>query len=99
MLGILKKIGGFFTEIVNGITNKKWKLYIYYKSQCVKVLKVDGEERPIRKAYVVDVWFKKHIFCTNHAKVVLVPMRILFFDKDKKVTHVESILYEGVDVE
>lgn len=99
MLRILKKIGDYFTKIVNRITAKNWKLYIYYKSQCVKMIRVTGEERPIKKAYVLDVWFKKHIFFTNHAKVVLAPIKILFFDETKKVIHVESILYEGDDVE
>lgn len=99
MLEILKNIGNAYIEFVSRITTKKWKLYIYFQKQCVKVIKVDDDEKPLGKVYALDIWFKKHIFLTNHAKVVLLPTRILFNDSSKRATHVESILYEGVDIE
>jgi len=96
---MLEKIKTIFNNIKTRFTNKKWKLYIYYLNQCVKMIKVDADEKPLKKAYVLNVWFRKHIFKTNYAKVVLVPMRILYHNDITRETHVESKLYEGVDVE
>jgi len=91
-------IKSILAKLKTKFTSKKWKLFLYYEKQCVKVLKVTENERPIKKAYVVNVWFRKHIFMTNYAKVVLVPMRVLYYDKDKRETHLESILYEGAEI-
>ena len=98
------KIKEMFIKIIDNIKdkfkrNKKWKLNFYYRSQWVKTIHISENEKPLSKVYVCRILFRKHLFATNYAKVVLLPIRILFNDPIKKEIHIESILYEGVEAE
>lgn len=100
---MLDNIKNALMKIINNIknrltTDKRWKLKIYYYGQLVKTVKVDEHDKPLGKVYVCSIWFRKHIFKAIHATVVLVPMKVLYANKDKRETHVESILYEGDDL-
>lgn len=78
---------------------KKWKMYLYASNQCVKCIKIDDEESPFENVYIIRILFKKHIIGTNFGKVIVKPVKLKYTDNEHKKIHVETKLYEGVDIE
>ena len=71
-----------------------WKVYMYANNLYIKKIKVKNVEQLFNTSYVINVWFKKHIFNTNYTKVVVKPKLLkktienniftLTFQKDTK---------------
>lgn len=101
-----KIIKTFKSKMINCIKNiktrlkkaKKWKIYIYLNNQCVKRIKVNETFKPMEEFYIITIYGKKHILGTNKAKVVLRYDKLKYTDNDKKSTHIETKLFEGVDI-
>ena len=94
----MKKIQEIKNKIKEKYDNRKWKMYLYANNQCVKCIKIANEESPFNNTYVINIYFKKHIIGTNFAKVVVKPSKLKYTDNKKKCIHVETLLYEGVEV-
>lgn len=98
-----------FTNIITSFTQKildyfedkrKWKLKIYFLNQlvCTKKIEAFKEIKDIfNKPYICRV-HKKHIFNTMNTQVVLIPKKALFLDENKKVIHINCVVYEGVEL-
>ncbi len=83
-----------------GVMEKnEWKLKLYYMHILVKTIKVKTEDitsnKIIEQRFPIRIWFKKHIFKTIVASVVLQPIKQLKLDENKKEWHLECVLYEG----
>lgn len=95
-ISITRKIKNFFDKIEE---NKKWKLYLYLKGQCIKCLKIDKDFAPMNKIYVVKVRNKRHLLGTNKpVQIVVRSYKYKYTDEVKKMAHIEVIMYEGVEV-
>lgn len=77
----------------------KWKLYLYYKNQCIKRLFVDDTEQVFSTAYKVNIYFKKHLFGSNFIKTMFIAYKIKFIDKAKKEIYIEVSDYIGGEIE
>lgn len=99
------KIKDIFNIIVEKIQNKRkfykesWKLYLYFKGQCIAVKRIDKDYTPMNKLYVVDVQKMKHLFGTNKkTKIIVQSFKYKYSDEKKKEVHIETLLFEGVDI-
>lgn len=72
------------------------KIYIYYRTQLIKIKKVK-EVDLLNDIYKVRVWGKKHLFGTNFPVTLLMKPIKLKIANDKEM-HIECIEYEGVDI-
>lgn len=100
ILNVVNVINSKISEINEVIEkNKKWKLYLYLKGQCIKCLKIDKDFAPMNKIYVVKVRNKKHLLGTNKpVQIVVRSYKYKYTDEIKKTAHIEVIMYEGVEV-
>lgn len=100
ILDVVNVINSKISEINEAIEkNKKWKLYLYLKGQCIKCLKIDKDFAPMNKIYVVKVRNKRHLLGTNKPiQIVVRSYKYKYTDEVKKTAHIEVIMYEGVDV-
>lgn len=80
------------------IKKRKWKMYLYAENQCIKKIKINDDEEPFEKVYIVNIYFKKHILGTNFAKVVVKPYKLKCTNESQKEIHIEAKLYEGVEI-
>ena len=48
--------------------------------------------------FVINVWFKKHLFNTNYTKIVVHPSKLIYTDDKKKETHWEFDYEKGIDI-
>lgn len=100
----LKNIGKKISELIKNLINKltkrdKWKLYLYYKGQCVKKLIVSDDFRPMEHFYKVKIKRCKHLIGTNkNTQVVFQYYKYKLTDNDKKEVHIETIINEGSDL-
>ena len=78
--------------------NKKeqWKMKLYYLGIHVKTINIQENELIFNNVYPVTILFKKFIFKTNIATIVLHPTSSLKLDREKKVWYVETEIYRGV---
>ena len=74
----------------------QWKLKIFYLGQYMTSVYIQDDELIFNNTYVCTIWFKKHIFKTNKATVVFIPIAELKMDKVKKEWLVEAEIYRGV---
>lgn len=100
ILNIVDAINEKTSKITKAIEeNKKWKLYLYLKGQCIKCLKIDKDFAPMNKIYVVKVRNKRHLLGTNKpVQIVVRSYKYKYTDEVKKTAHIEVIMYEGVEV-
>lgn len=111
MRTLTKKISAIFTIIIDKIAefmqkmklyyenNKKWTLYLYLKGQCVDKRKIDKEFAPMGKFYIVKVRGMKHLLGTNRkVQIVVQSYKYKLTDEKKREAHVETLIYEGVDI-
>lgn len=84
---------------VKEIKNKNWKLYLYYNGVLIKKLKIKPGDEPANNSYVFNVYFKKHLFGSIKAGVIVKPVRILKNDEASRKTYWGTTLEKGVGVE
>ena len=111
MRTLIKKISDIFTIIIDKIVekaqklklyyenNKKWNLYLYLNGQCIDKRKIDKDFAPMGKFYVVKVRGMKHLLGTNRkVQIVVQSYKYKLTDEKKKEAHIETLIYEGVDI-
>ena len=77
---------------------KKWKLYLYYNGILIKKVRIDADEAPANNNYVANVYFKKKLFGSNIANVIVKPVRILKNDEKKRKTYWGTVLETGTEI-
>lgn len=75
-----------------------WRLYLYYNGILIKKIRINENEAPAEKSYVIKVWFKKQIFKSNMVQIIVRPRVILLNDEKHKKTYWGVILEEGIPV-
>lgn len=75
-----------------------WKVYMYANNLYIKKIKVQNVGELFNTSYVINVWFKKHIFNTNYTKVVVKPKLLKKTIENKKEIHVDVEFERGVEV-
>ena len=111
MRTLIKKIIAIFTIIIDKIVeksqkmkkylinNKKWTLYLYLNGQCIDKRKIDKDFAPMGKFYVVKVRGMKHLLGTNRkVQIVVQSYKYKLTDEKKREAHIETLIYEGVDI-
>lgn len=87
-------------KVFNKILRKdKYKLYLFYKNQKVKILYVDENYKVLSSLYIVNVYFKKHLFGNYIVKTILQPVNLKFMDKEAKKIYIEVDDYVGGEIE
>lgn len=77
---------------------KKWTLYLYYSGILIKKLKIQEQEAPADNSYVVNVYFKKKLFGSNVAGVIVRPIRLLKNDEKNKKTYWGVTFETGIEI-
>lgn len=81
------------------INNKKWTLCLYLNGQCIDKRKIDKDFAPMGKFYVVKVRGMKHLLGTNRkVQIVVQSYKYKLTDEKKREAHIETLIYEGVDI-
>lgn len=81
------------------VNNKKWTLYLYLNGQCIDKRKIDKDFAPMGKFYVVKVRGMKHLLGTNRkVQIVVQSYKYKLTDEKKREAHIETLIYEGVDI-
>lgn len=78
---------------------KRWTLYLYYRGVLVAKRKIDENEAPAKNSYVVAAYFKKQLFGSNIAGVMLRPTRLLKNDENKKRTYWGTTFETGIEID
>ena len=95
----MKKLAKIVDKIKQKIAeNKRYRIYLYLRNQCVKkiYLRVNDE---MPKEYIINVYGKKHLLGTNRkVKLVVKPVKLKYSDDVKRELHIETKLFEGVDM-
>lgn len=101
---IFNKLIGKIEELMKKIklnyeNNKKWSLYLYLNGQCIDKRKIDKDFAPMGKFYIVKVRGMKHLLGTNRkVQIVVQSYKYKLTDEKKKEAHIETLIYEGVDI-
>ena len=111
MRTLIKKISAIFNKIIGKIVefmqklrlnyenNKKWTLYLYLNGQCIDKRKIDKDFAPMGKFYVIKVRGMKHLLGTNRkVQIVVQSYKYKLTDENKREAHIETLIYEGVDI-
>ena len=111
MRTLIKKISAVFNKIIGKIAefmqklrlyyenNRKWTLYLYLNGQCIDKRKIDKDFAPMGKFYIVKVRGMKHLLGTNRkVQIVVQSYKYKLTDEKKKEAHIETLIYEGVDI-
>lgn len=111
MRTLIKQISTIFNKSIGKIeelmkkmksnyeNNKKWSLYLYLNGQCIDKRKIDKDFAPMGKFYVVKVRGMKHLLGTNRkVQIVVQSYKYKLTDEKKKEAHIETLIYEGVDI-
>lgn len=77
---------------------KKWKLYLYYSGILIKIIRIKEQEAPKDNSYSVNVYFKKRLFGSNKAGVIVRPIRLLKNDEKKRKTYWGTTFETGIDI-
>ena len=81
------------------INNKKWALYLYLNGQCIDKRKIDKDFAPMGKFYIVKVRGMKHLLGTNRkVQIVVQSYKYKLTNEKKREAHIETLIYEGVDI-
>lgn len=98
-INILERIKMLLKHVKNNKKRHNWKLYLYLNGQCVKKMKIDEDFAPMNKFYVVKVKGMKHLLGTNKkVQMVVRSYKYKMTDESKKESHIEVVIYEGVEV-
>ena len=68
------------------------------KTIAQKIFESHLVDSPFENTYIINVYFKKHIIGTNFAKIIVKPYKLKYTDNKNKCIHIETKLYEGVEV-
>lgn len=111
MRTLIKQISTIFNKLIGKIeelmkkiklnyeNNKKWSLYLYLNGQCIDKRKIDKDFAPMGKFYIVKVRGMKHLLGTNRkVQIVVQSYKYKLTDEKKKEAHIETLIYEGVDI-
>lgn len=111
MRTLIKQISTIFNKSIGKIAelmqklrlnyenNRKWTLYLYLNGQCIDKRKIDKDFAPMGKFYIVKVRGMKHILGTNRkVQIVVQSYKYKLTDEKKKEAHIETLIYEGVDI-
>ena len=111
MRTLIKRISTIFNKLIGKIAelmkkmksnyenNKKWNLYLYLNGQCINKRKIDKNFAPMGKFYIVKVRGMKHLLGTNRkVQIVVQSYKYKLTDEKKKEAHIETLIYEGVDI-
>ena len=111
MRTLIKRISTIFNKLIGKIeelmkkmklnyeNNKKWNLYLYLNGQCIDKRKIDKNFAPMGKFYIVKVRGMKHLLGTNRkVQIVVQSYKYKLTDEKKKEAHIETLIYEGVDI-
>ena len=77
---------------------KRWKLYLYLNNLCIKKIYIDENINTKDEIFVINVWFKKHLFNTIHTKIIVHPSKLIYTNDKKKETHWEFDYEKGIDI-
>lgn len=80
------------------LKTKKWTLYLYYSGVLIKKIKIKEQEAPNENSYVVNVYFKKKLFGSNKAGVIVRPIRLLKNEENKRKTYWGTTLETGIEI-
>lgn len=96
----VQKIAKLLQKIQNNCKNeKKWALYLYLNGQCIDKRKIDKDFAPMGKFYIVKVRGMKHLLGTNRkVQIVVQSYKYKLTDEKKREAHIETLIYEGVDI-
>lgn len=96
----VQKIAKLLQKIQNNCKNeKKWTLYLYLNGQCIGKKKIDKDFAPMGKFYIVKVRGMKHLLGTNRkVQIVVQSYKYKLTDEKKREAHIETLIYEGVDI-
>ena len=111
MRTLIKRISTIFNKLIGKISelmqkmksnyenNKKWSLYLYLNGQCIDKRKIDKDFAPMGKFYIVKVRGMKHLLGTNRkVQIVVQSYKYKLTDEKKREAHIETLIYEGVDI-
>lgn len=79
--------------------NKKWTLYLYYSGVLIAKKKIDENEAPAKNSYVIMTYFKKKLFGSNKAGVIVRPVRLLKNDESKRKTYWGTTFETGIEID
>lgn len=77
---------------------KKWTLYLYYSGVLIAKKKINENEEPAKNSYVCNVYFKKKIFGSNKAGIIVRPIRLLKNDEKHKKTYWGTTFETGIEI-
>lgn len=77
---------------------KKWTLYLYYSGVLIAKKKISENEEPAKNSYVCIAHFKKKIFGSNRAGVIVRPIRLLKNDENKRRTYWGTTFETGIEI-
>lgn len=97
---LISKIAEFMQKLrLNYENNRKWTLYLYLNGQCIDKRKIDKDFAPMGKFYVVKVRGMMHLLGTNReVQIVVQSYKYKLTDEKKREAHIETLIYEGVDI-
>lgn len=111
MRTLIKKMKSIFHNLIGKIAeimqklrlnyekNKKWTLYLYLNGQCINKRKIDKDFAPMGKFYIVKARGMKHLLGTNRkVQIVVQSYKYKLTDEKKREAHIETLIYEGVDI-
>lgn len=85
-------------KFIKRLFKRKWKLYLYYNGVLIKKVRINENEAPAENSYVVRTYFKKKIFGSNTANVIVKPVRLLKNDEKRKRTYWGTTFETGIQV-
>lgn len=83
---------------VKKIKSRRWKLYLYYNGILIKKLRIKPDEQPAENNYAFNVYFKKKLFGSNLAGVIVKPVRLLRNDEKSRKTYWGTTLETGIEI-
>ena len=78
--------------------HRKWTLYLYYNGVLIAKKRIKENEAPAEHGYVCMTHFKKKIFGSNRAGVIVRPIRLLKNDENKKRTYWGTTFETGIEI-
>lgn len=85
-------------KILNKFKRNKWTLYIYYSGILIKKIKIEEQEAPADNSYAIKVYFKKKLFGSNIAGVIVRPVRLLKNDEKHRKTYWGAMFETGIEI-
>lgn len=78
--------------------HRRWTLYLYYSGILIAKIKIKENEAPAENSYIVMTHFKKKLFGSNRAGIIVRPIRILKNDEKHKKTYWGTTFETGIEI-